>query len=147
MMQFFKSIPLNIFAALLYCSSCVLLGLLGCSGTRSDLAPVTGIVTLDGEPLAQATLVFQPEAAGPASFGLTDESGRYTMMYDEGVKGAVVGRHAVKITTFQERDPDADPPTPESPEILPDRYHRSSELTAEVAQSKKNEINFDLFSD
>ena len=128
------------------CAMCAFLATAGCSGGRSDLAPVSGLVTLDGEALPRATLVFQPEAAGPASFGLTDESGRYTMMYDEGVKGAVVGRHAVKITTFQERDPDTTPPTPEAPEILPDRYHRSSELTAEVLPSKKNEINFELFS-
>jgi hypothetical protein len=125
----------------------LVLGILGCSGTRSDLAPVSGVVTLDGQPLPRATLVFQPEAAGPASFGLTDDNGRYTLMYDVGVTGAVVGKHAVKITTFQERDPDSDPPIPAAPEILPDRYHRSSELSAEVASSKKNEINFDLFSE
>jgi len=124
----------------------VMVGTLGCSGSRSDLATVSGVVTLDGQPLPRATLVFQPEANGPASFGLTDESGRYTMMYKQGVPGAVVGKHLVKITTFQEGDREVNPPIPRAPEILPDRYHGASELTAEVLASKKNQIDFALLS-
>ncbi len=122
----------------------VAVGLMGCSNTRSDLARVSGVVTLDGQPLPRATVVFQPEANGPASFGITDETGRYTMMYNAGVLGAVAGRHKVKITTFQEGDRDADPPIKKSPEILPDRYHGASELTAEVVASKDNQIDFSL---
>lgn len=124
----------------------VIVGTLGCSGSRSDLANVSGVVTLDGQPLPRATLVFQPEANGPASFGLTDENGQYTMMYNQGVPGAVIGKHRVKITTFQEGDRYADPPILRAPEILPDRYHGSSDLTAEVLKSKKNQIDFALFS-
>jgi hypothetical protein len=125
----------------------VIAGTLGCSGQRSDLATVSGVVTLDGQPLPQATLFFQPMANGPASFGLTDESGRYSLMYKQGVPGAVVGSHQVKITTFQEGDRAADPPVERAPEILPNRYHGASELTAEVLPSKKNQIDFDLLSE
>jgi hypothetical protein len=121
-------------------------GAAGCTDSRSDLATVSGVVTLDGQPLPQATLVFQPQANGPASFGITDQQGRYTMMYKQGVPGAVVGSHTVKITTFQEGDRDASPPIAPGPEILPARYHGSSELTAEVAASKKNKIDFTLSS-
>ncbi len=121
-----------------------MVGPMGCSNSRSDLARVSGVVTLDGQPLPSATLVFQPEANGPASFGITDETGRYTMLYKPGVFGAVAGRHKVKITTFQEGDRDADPPIKKSPERLPDRYHGASELTAEVVASKDNQIDFSL---
>jgi hypothetical protein len=145
-MGFVNRLLENHFHLFFLVACCLLLTSTGCSGVRSDLAAVSGIVTLDGEPLPRATVMFQPEAAGPASFGLTDTSGRYTMMYDVGVKGAVVGMHVVKITTYQERDPDTDPPTPAAPEILPNRYHGATELTAEVIASKKNEINFELFS-
>jgi len=118
----------------------------GCSGRRSDLADVSGLVTLDGEPLPMATVVFQPDSAGPASYGLTDQQGRYTAMYDVGISGAVVGMHTVKISTFQEKDPDAEPPIAAAPEILPARYNKTSELRAEVTDSGVNEINFPLES-
>ncbi|HAC92801.1 MAG TPA: hypothetical protein DCF63_19535, partial [Planctomycetaceae bacterium] len=113
---------LTVFATLL---------LVGCGG-RSDLGNVSGLVTLDGKPLPSATVVFQPDASGPASYGLTDAQGRYSVMYDVGQSGAVVGMHTVKISTYQEKDPDADPPIAAAPEILPDRYNKASELRAEV---------------
>jgi hypothetical protein len=117
----------------------------GCSGGRSDLADVSGTVRLDGQPLPMATVVFQPDSAGPASYGLTDQQGRYNVLYDVGRSGAVIGMHTVKITTYQERDPDADPPIAATPEILPDRYHKSSELRVQVTDGV-NEIDFPLES-
>jgi hypothetical protein len=54
--------------------------------------------------------------------------------------------HSVKISTYQEKDPDADPPIAAAPEVLPDRYNKTSELRAEVISSKVNEINFKLES-
>ena len=120
-----------------------LMVLAGCGGGRSDLGHVYGVVLLDGQALPDATVVFQPDAGGPASFGRTDAEGRYTMMYDHGTPGAVIGMHTVKITTFQERDPDADPPLAAAPERLPDRYHASSKLREEV-RSGNNSINFEL---
>ena len=128
------------------CFAIAMLGLIGCSDRRSDLAAVSGVVTLDGAPLPRATLVFQPDAAGPASYGLTDEDGRYTLMYDQGVEGAVIGMHTVKITTFRERDPYADPPITAAPEILPPRYYRNSELRVEVVRTKMNRLDFSLRS-
>lgn len=117
----------------------------GCGGGRSDLGQVQGVVLLDGQALPDATVVFQPDAAGPASFGRTNAEGRYTMLYDHGTRGAVIGMHTVKITTFQEGDRDADPPLVAAPERLPDRYHRASELREEV-RSGTNRIDFELQS-
>jgi hypothetical protein len=117
----------------------------GCSGGRSDLADVNGLVTLDGQPLPMATVVFQPDSAGPASYGLTDDQGRYKVMYDVGRTGAVIGMHTVKISTYQEKDPDADPPIAAAPEILPARYNKTSELRAQVTDGV-NEIDFPLES-
>lgn len=55
---------------------CLIL-LAGCGGGRSDLGHVHGVVLLAGQPLPDATVVFQPDAGGPASFGRTDAEGRY----------------------------------------------------------------------
>ncbi len=108
--------------------------LAGC--TRNDrpaLASVHGKVTLQGRPLPGASIVFQPDD-GKSSHAVTDEQGRYELVYLPGANGAVIGRHRVTITTATEEAPD---------ERLPARYHRESELIREVT-SGDNPIDFDL---
>jgi hypothetical protein len=72
----------------------------GCGGS-GDLSPVAGTVTLDGKPLADATVTFTPLEARkellPAS-GVTDSQGRY-ILWTEDQAGAAPGRHAVSIVT------------------------------------------------
>ena len=68
--------------------SCALLAvtLAGCpTGGREvpDLVPVSGTVTLDGEPLAGASLMF-----GGVAYGDTDASGRYELTYMGQEKGS-----------------------------------------------------------
>ncbi|WP_245764647.1 carboxypeptidase-like regulatory domain-containing protein [Planctomicrobium piriforme] len=105
---------------------------------------MSGVVTLDGQPLANADLLFQP-AAGRPSTGQTDESGRYSLTYSAKATGAKVGDHQVRITTYRpNRDP-KDPGSPEAPEKLPARYHSKTELTAQVKPGK-NDKPFDLTS-
>jgi len=123
----------------------VVMFVLGCGGGRSDLGRVTGEVTLDGQPLPNATVIFQPDTAGPASYGLTNAEGKYTMMYDQSTQGAVIGSHTVQITTFQEGDKDAEPPIPAAAEALPAKFNRNSELRHEV-QAGSNSIDFALES-
>ena len=69
-----------------------------------ELGQVTGTVTLDGKPVIGATVTFQPiKAERPegkkisASLGRTDNSGKYSLIYVRGVKGAAVGKHTVTI--------------------------------------------------
>jgi hypothetical protein len=85
----------------------VLLGLLlltGCGGPKFRIGPVSGRITLDGQPLAKAHVSFQPIASGnpnpgPGSFGVTDADGRFELHTIEPRKsGAVVGSHVVRIT-------------------------------------------------
>src|SRR5690606_492951 len=71
-------------------------------------APVSGVVTLDGKPLADAKLIFEPigddkgTAAGKPSYGRTDEAGRYTLSSPiAGEQGAAVGPHRVRIVTMK----------------------------------------------
>src|SRR5439155_21810734 len=66
----------------------------GC-GSGNKVVPVSGTVTLDGKPLANAHVAFQPEApkgsqnAGVGSYGVTDASGKYTLkMVDTDQPGA-----------------------------------------------------------
>lgn len=77
--------------------------LYGCSG-GTTVAPVAGVVTLDGQPLAGASITTQPIATGDqhpgsGSFGKTDQEGRFELeLVTPAKKGAVVGEHRVMIS-------------------------------------------------
>jgi hypothetical protein len=85
----------------------VLLALAGGCGGGGAVAPVSGRVTLGGQPLADAVVTFQPireqestaeEVSG--SVGRTDASGRYELRLVAPDKpGAAVGKHRVSIST------------------------------------------------
>jgi len=78
----------------------------GCG--NSKYVPVSGVVTLNGQPYKNAVVSFQPvgsagnEAPGRGSSAVTDEKGRFTLMTDTGQKGAVAGKHRVRIQTSRQ---------------------------------------------
>ncbi|QDU78261.1 hypothetical protein Pan97_53460 [Bremerella volcania] len=110
---------------------------------QPDLGEVSGKVTLDGSPLADATVSFQSVELGRMASGKTDAQGHYELILLNDIKGAVVGENKVLITTAQPGD-DAVPGSAK-PETLPKKYNDKSELTAEVKEGT-NEFNFDLQS-
>ena len=64
----------------LACASLVIaLSLTGCGSDGPERGVVTGKVTLNGDPLPNADVEFQPEEGSP-SYGMTDEKGRYDLM-------------------------------------------------------------------
>lgn len=105
-----------------------------------------GRVTLDGEPLAGATVLFVPQAGRPAS-GVTDADGRYVLEYEPGKRGAPVGTCRVQITTGRGESLDPDGKViPAVPEKVPMRYNVKSELSVVVEAGKRNRFDFDLKS-
>lgn len=131
-----------------------LVAAIGCGGGDSvQLAPVSGKVTLDGSPLVNVTVFFQPEKSGeekaPDSFGRTDQDGRYTLeVVTDDRSGAVVGKHKVLITKNFEESEDDDPATDEDfADQLPARYNLQTTLMFEVPEFGTDEANFELASD
>ncbi|MEQ9071977.1 MAG: carboxypeptidase-like regulatory domain-containing protein [Gimesia chilikensis] len=116
--------------------------LTGCGGGGADtpeLGEVTGIITLDGNPLSGAEVVFEP-ASGAPSVGKTDESGSYELIYNQDASGALPGQHTVRISKFGE------PGSPSDTENqIPAKFNANSKLTAEV-KAGDNTLNFDLES-
>ena len=111
------------------------LGCIGCGqGDRPDLGTVEGVVTLDGKPLADAIVQFDPGTVR-GSTGMTDTTGHYELTYIRDTKGAAIGKHTVRISTQTETKPET---------LLP-RYNAKTELTATV-QPGPNEIDFELKS-
>lgn len=97
------------------------------------VAPVTGHVTQDGEPLVGAMVEFQPDSGAP-SYGYTDENGDYQLMYQTDREGALLGHHYVSVTTIGEKtDPRTDT-TVNVPELVPAQYNEETELEYEVVK-------------
>jgi len=120
----------------------------GC-GRQNDmnLHPVTGIVKLDGKPLPNAFIRFEPMSPelGSHSVAVTDKSGRFQMKYTRSLAGAVTGKHQVRISTGnQGAVNEAGDPFP-IPELLPAIYHSKSTLEYDV-EKKTNYVEFDLKS-
>ncbi|WP_145265289.1 carboxypeptidase-like regulatory domain-containing protein [Calycomorphotria hydatis] len=119
----------------------------GCSEEGPKLGTVSGTVTLDGEPLPNAQLMFTPRGEGRPSTASTDENGMYKLAYTAGKKGALTGSHRVSITTAvdQYSDEATGKRVEAVEEKLPAKYHQKSELTAEI-QEGSNTIDFSLES-
>lgn len=135
--------PISIRCVLLLLSVGLMLG--GCGGPsdRPDLGYAEGRITLGGEPLSKAMVTFQPESGRP-SFGVTGEDGYYTVEYVPGEEGAKVGKHLVRISTYQEPEEEGAPAVPEK---VPVEYNRDAaenpEMTVDVKPGS-NEFNWDL---
>ena len=143
-------------AAWLLAVSCVTAGgTVGCSDAAYELAPVSGVVTLDGKPVGQAVVVFQPIGSednmtpGPSSSGQADSEGHFALETIQGEPGAVVGNHRVKITTPQPAiagNSDSGFAQPVHKEVIPARYNSDTELTFDVPEDGTTEANFPLES-
>ena len=128
-------------------SACLVWALLasGCSGGRSDLAAVTGRVTLDGQPLAEALVEFLPQHPnGVVSLGRTDSSGHYSLMATRTATGASIGENKVRITTFEILDEGGKQRVVK--EKVPTKYNSATELAVTV-KPRGNKFDFDLKSE
>lgn len=91
---------------------------------------------MDGKALAGVMVSFYPEQQGRISTGVTDEVGRYELIYMEPTKGAVVGAHKVRVTTYRPNNlhnsTEGSGSRPKVTESIPARYNAQTELTATV---------------
>jgi hypothetical protein len=121
----------------------------GCGG--GDGLPrqaVSGSVTLDGKPLAGGSIQFQPGPGSSAavSGGAVIADGRFAIAREQGL---VPGSYKVMIFSHGGAEAAPEAPGPQTgppPERIPARYNASTTLTADVAQDKPNEFQFELKS-
>ena len=122
------------------------------------LVDVSGTITLDGQPLADAVVTFEDPESGQFSYGQTDADGYYELQLDSEMEGVVPGRKIVRISTSRTilgLNSDSEGPPGEggeeggdggtAAERVPEKYYQKSELTAEVS-ADATEFNFDLQS-
>jgi hypothetical protein len=126
--------------------------LAGCGGQSYPIAPVSGVVTLDGQPLAAARIGFEPRRqgdsvnAGPGSYAKTDAQGRFQLTTLDDQDGAVATTHEVWIRTYIG-------PANRSVEIIdaatervPARYNDATTLSFTVPPAGTDQANFELTS-
>ena len=123
-------------------------------GCGSNIAPVSGRITLDDVPLAQASVIFTPDSEalnpGPGSHALTDKEGRYSLQLLNGKsKGAIIGKHKVSVNAY-EGDADAVPSSagggPFRKALVPLIYNADTILTFVVPVGGSDKADFDLSS-
>ena len=131
----------------------------GCGGPRTKRVPlvhVSGIVTLKGNPLEKAVVVFEaPDAS--FSHAETDSRGRYELRFDSRTRGVTIGSKTVRISMNRRINGlnSNDEGGPEDsaggsfqkqpPERIPEKYNVRSTLTVEVT-ADTDTFNFDLIA-
>jgi hypothetical protein len=108
------------------------------------LGKVVGTVTLDGKPLPDATVAFTP-MDGQMSHGMTDAAGKFSLKFQDGRPGTMLGENQVSIETLRWR-PNAAGEVIEYPELVPAKYNVETELIRSVERGEQ-EFNFELSSE
>lgn len=111
------------------------------------LAEVSGTIRLDGNPLANANVIFEsPDET--FSSGRTNGDGKYSLMFNSEQSGVTTGEKVVRIQlgkSFNDGEEEAEPLPADSQE-LPVSYNSDSQLTATVKAGIQT-VDFDLTSD
>ncbi len=103
----------------------------GCKQSGPELVRVEGTVTMDGKPLANASIEFAPAPGTNAttSYGVTDSNGHYVMEFSDTRSGVMPGKYIVRISTEQV---DEETGSIKQKETVPAKYNVNSELVVEV---------------
>lgn len=123
----------------------------GCFGS-DKIVPVSGVVTLDGQPLSGAVVGFEPIAqegaleAGYGSYAKTDNEGRYALRHLQEGDGALVGQHRVSVSTVVGKEGPNGEILGLTKERVPSRYNNNTELVIEVPPGGTDEANLELRS-
>ncbi len=121
---------------------------------------VSGVVTVDGEPVEMAILRFIPEAdtVGPGGTGMTDSLGAYSLTFRNAerkvVSGVIPGKYKVAVSRMLRPDGSVWTPSPDNNEgpmttgareQLPMKWSNPSQTTKKVDIGPKGgTFNFDI---
>lgn len=124
--------------------ACWTLSLPGC-GQADGRRPVSGEVTLHGQPLAAGTIVF--ESADGNRGGTTIENGKYSL---PAKLGLLPGKYTVRVSAVESSAAASAsaPPGPEAAaierankDVIPDDFNSKSTLTYEAGPGQPTEFN------
>lgn len=102
---------------------CLLALLLSCGCGGSRTSPVKGVVLLDGQPLANASVQFVPDGTGRDATATTNDQGEFVMSTFDPRDGVAPGIYKVVIS-------------PPRGEVDAARYESSGDAMAAAARTK-----------
>lgn len=118
----------------------------GCQ--QSDTVLVTGTVTLNGQPVDKAEVVFNPKQGGRFASGVTDAQGHFSLSTAKPGDGAVPGQYTATLGEYY--PPDAPPSPPKGGGFLPSRFPTKyadpskSPVTVTVERGAKNDFPIEV---
>ena len=120
---------------------CLAVSALGC-GNSSGRYPVSGDVTLKGQPLASGAIIF--EGADGSRGGATIEDGKYSVPTEQGL---LPGTYTVRLSAVQSQQMDG-PPGPEATalertnrDLVPPEFNAKSTLKLEVGPDSPSKFD------
>jgi len=139
---------------------CLLCLVAGCGGGsdawvdgREAVSPVTGRITLDGEPVEGAIIIVHSTTKDLSAQGRTDADGRYQLTTYEDNDGAVLGEHIVTVRKTEYTKTPTKFHTEEEPsyfasstELLPEEAGKqeTSDLRMTVTEDGATDVDFDF---
>jgi hypothetical protein len=137
-----KKILITKITILLFVALCCI----GCGpSTRlKGLVPVEGVVYYDGQPIEEATVMFDPgdptNLKLRSAIGVTDADGKFTLTTLNPKDGIAPGEYKVAISKYKEG------PTGAPISLLPEKYDdvNRSGFTATVPKRGVKDLRFDL---
>jgi predicted small lipoprotein YifL len=125
---------------------------MGCGKKGPKLVPVSGKVLMDGQPLANANVSFQPVAklpdgtTAPDASATTDAEGRYSLKALEGgisPEGAAPGKYTVRITLFDRNATyKVEAMVKQGVEKVPAKYNTQSKMEFTVPETGTDKADF-----
>lgn len=97
---------------------------------------VTGMVTFDGKPIENGSIVFESAEGGAGLANAGISNGKYELQSKVGKKKVIISANRVRPGTEKDIQPSYDA-------YIPTKYNTDSELTKEVMPTE-NRFDFDL---
>ncbi len=123
----------------------MLLGLLsGCGNSGPKLVPVSGRITIDGQPLPRGSISLRAESTWDQPTGSIDADGKY-VVYTKGRAGAPPGRYRVVVFATEaahDAEGKAHPGLPVS--IVPALYNDPATTPLKIDVTLQSRAPFDL---
>lgn len=132
--------------------------------SKLGLVEISGTITMDDQPLPNVAIFFHDRPNRVYSYGVTDETGRYTLMFDSRKTGVMPGEKEIEITSTKNpaaslvdasevsssseaegANGDESEGGNRSKEIVPAKYNTASTLKYTVTESN-SAVDFELDS-
>ena len=114
----------------------------GCGRRGPDVQYVEGVVTVQGRPLAGATVCFYPVGGGLPGAGQTDAEGQYTLTTPNArpAAGATVGEFTVTVEKYEDLRDEFPPPPPASDAQGFARWNEEMRVIVEKRRQQKPKL-------